>query len=93
LRDAINPDEAATPVGRLAHSIQLLLIGEAKPGELLPELMSAIAALTHAFCDPDDRGELALIESHLSDGLFYQALRRAARLREREAVLLNLSRP
>lgn len=92
LRDAINPDEVATPVGRLAHGIQLLLVGEAKADDLRPELDAAIDALKHAFCEPQDRDELDRISAYLREDLFYQALRRAARLREREAVLLRMAR-
>jgi flagellar protein FlbT len=92
LRDAINPEEVATPVGRLAHGIQLLLIGEARAEEVKPQLVSAIEALKHAFRDPADKDELDRIAAYLAEDLFYQALRRASKLREREAVLLRLDR-
>jgi flagellar protein FlbT len=88
LRDAIDPTGRATPVGRVAYALQLVLIGERQPEEAVPELQAALAALRLAFCHPADRAIVDEITLHLSEGRFYQALRRAIRLRRREAELL-----
>lgn len=88
LRDAVDPSAPATPVGRIAYAIQMMLIGEADPAHALPEAQAALAALREAFRHPDDRAMVDAILDHLSNGQLYQALRRAVRLRRREAELL-----
>ena len=88
LRDAIDPDAATTPVSRLAHVVQMMLIGELPPADAVPETLTALVPLRHAFTAPDDRGCIDVIAGHLRDGEFYQALRQLGRLRRKEAVLL-----
>lgn len=92
LRDAIDPGEAVTPVGRVAHAIQMMLIGEAPPSTCLPETRDALLALRHAFVDSSDHGTIDAIMELLDGGRFYQALRRIGPLREKEAVLLAACR-
>lgn len=88
LRDAIDPGSATTPVGRLAHIVQMMLIGELPPEEAVPETLTALVPLRHAFTAQEDRGCIDVIIDHLKDGQFYQALRHLGRLRTREAALL-----
>ena len=88
LRDAIDPGSATTPVGRLAHIVQMMLIGELGPDEAVPETLKALVPLRHAFVDAADRGCIDAVAAHLRDGQFYQALRQLGRLRNREAALL-----
>lgn len=92
LRDAIDPAAAVTPVGRLAHSVQMMLIGELCPAGALPDLVAALAPLRHAFVDPEDRACIDALRQHLQEGQFYQALRHLGRLRRKEAVLLAVAR-
>lgn len=88
LRDAIDPGTATTPVSRLAHVVQMMLIGELPPDEAVPETLTALVPLRHAFVASEDRSCIDVIAGHLRDGEFYQALRQLGRLRRREAVLL-----
>jgi flagellar protein FlbT len=89
LRDAIDPAAPATPVGRIAYAIQMMLIGEADPAAAMPEARGALVALRLAFRDPEDRAVVDAVIDHLSDGRLYQALRNAIRLRQKEAQLLG----
>jgi flagellar protein FlbT len=88
LRDAIDPSQASTPVGRVAHAIQMMLIGEVSPDAALPDTRNALAALRHAFVEPADRDHIDDVRAALDQGRFYQALRRIGPLRDREAVIL-----
>lgn len=88
LRDAIDPETATTPVGRLAHAVQLMLIGELDPQRGLPDTLVALGPLRHAFVDTDDRACIDRLTGYLKDRQFYQALRQLGKLRQREAVLL-----
>ncbi len=88
LRDAVDPDRATTPVTRLAHIVQMMLIGELSPTDALPDTLTALVPLRHAFTDGDDRSCIDIIAGHLRDGQFYQALRQLGRLRKREAAIL-----
>ncbi|WP_281824938.1 flagellar biosynthesis repressor FlbT [Jannaschia rubra] len=92
LRDAIDPAAATTPVGRLAHTVQMMLIGELAPAEALPDTIAALGPLRHAFVAGDDRALIDELTVHLRGGQFYQALRLLGRLRQREAVLLSVAR-
>lgn len=93
LRDAIDPAEADTPVGRIAHAVQTLLVGEGDRARLLPETLGALDPLRHAFTAPDDRALVDRVVELLRDGQFYQALRQLAPLRRREAELLGRAFP
>ncbi len=88
LRDAIDPSAATTPVSRLAHIVQMMLIGEIMPSQGLAEALSTLPPLRHAFMARDDRACIDAIGEALHDGQFYQALRRLGQLRKREAALL-----
>ncbi|CTQ49107.1 flagellar biosynthesis repressor FlbT [Jannaschia donghaensis] len=89
LRDAIDPASATTPVGRLTHLVQLMLIGETSPQAALPEALASLTALRSAFIDREDRACVDQIVSYLQETQFYQALRTLGRLRRREAELLG----
>ncbi|MGB3406459.1 MAG: flagellar biosynthesis repressor FlbT [Jannaschia sp.] len=88
LRDAINPEEACTPVGRLTHAVQLMLVGECDIERVLPDTVKAFAPLRIAFIDDADRACVDDVVAHLERRQFYQALRTLGRLRKREADLM-----
>lgn len=88
LRDAIDPEKADTPVGRLCHAVQLILVGEGDAAALRAETMAALHPLRHAFLDMRDRSRIDEISEHLRAARDYQALRALGRLREREAAIL-----
>ena len=89
LRDAIDPEAATTPVGRLTHTVQMMLIGEVAANVALPEALASLAALRVAFVDRDDRDTVDQVVAFLQETQFYQALRALGRLRRREAELLG----
>ncbi|GIT91617.1 flagellar biosynthesis repressor FlbT [Jannaschia pagri] len=89
LRDAINPEEAVTPVGRLCHATQLMLVGECDVDAVLAETFAALVPLHEAFMDEEDKLCVQEIRTQLSDRDFYRALRTLGRLRKREAILLS----
>ena len=88
LRDAIDPREASTPVGRLCHAVQLILAGECDPDPVRAETIAALSPLRQAFVDPSDRARIDEITDLLGRGQDYHALRALGRLRVREAQLL-----
>jgi flagellar protein FlbT len=89
LRDAIHPDDAKTPVKRVAYIAQLVLAGEADPEEARRQLLRGIEQLSQVFQDPDSRGHLAAATEAVGDGRFYQAMRALRCLMPREARLLG----
>lgn len=89
LRDAIDPSSATTPVGRVTHAVQMMLIGEAQVGDVLPQTLTSLAALRRAFMEDADRDCIDQITSFLERGQFYQALRALGGLRTKEAALLS----
>lgn len=89
LRDAIDPSAATTPVGRVTHAVQMMLIGEANIGDTLPQTLGGLVALRRAFIDGGDRDCIDQVVNSLESGQFYQALRGLGRLRNKEAALLS----
>ena len=89
LRDAIDPAQAQTPVGRLTHSVQMMLVGECDIDSVLGETLKAFRPLREAFIEDEDRACIDEIVAHLDNRQFYQALRTLGRLRKREAVILS----
>ncbi len=66
----------------------MMLIGELRPAQGLPEALSTLPPLRHAFIAQEDRSCIDAVAEALRDGQFYQALRRLGQLRKREAALL-----
>jgi flagellar protein FlbT len=88
LRNAIDPEAATTPIGRMAHAVQLAVAGEANLDEVRSQVLPAIDAVAQAF--PDAEG-LALLEaagSYLRAGDAYRALRSLQGVRRREEAFL-----
>ncbi|WP_179380961.1 flagellar biosynthesis repressor FlbT [Jannaschia marina] len=88
LRDAIDPAAATTPVGRITHAVQMVLVGEAAPSRQVPDLLSDLQTLRGAFVEARDIADVDAILGNLRDGQFYQALRALGRLRKRESEIL-----
>lgn len=93
LRDAIHPDEVNTPVRRVCYIAQLVLAGEAEPGEASRQLNLGIEQLSQVFQDADSRAHLAAATAAVAEGKFYQTMRALRALLPREARLLGLVRP
>ncbi len=58
LRDAIHPEEANTPVRRVCYIAQLVLSGDADPGETQHQLLRGIEQLSQVLTDHDSRTQL-----------------------------------
>ncbi len=88
LRDAIHPEAVNTPVRRVAYIAQLVLSGDAEPGEAQPQLLRGIEQLSRALTDADSRALLSRATEAVLASDHYQALRALRLLMPREARLL-----
>ena len=88
LRDAIHPDEANTPVRRVAYIAQLVLAGEADPEEGRRQILRGIEQLSQVFQDADSRAHLAAATEAVAEGRFYQTLKALRGLLPRDTRLL-----
>ena len=91
MRDAIDPALAGTPVGRLAHLVQMMVAGTVPLPQATEEARDALDALHDAFVDEADRVALRDIRTELEAGRPYPALRALNGLRDREAAILAVS--
>ena len=92
LRDAIHPDNVATPVSRACYVAQLILSGDADPVEGRQQLLFAIEQLSQVFEDRDSRLLLADATQAAIDANPYQAMRKLRELLPREARLFAAAR-
>ena len=92
LRDAIHPEEVNTPVRRVCYIAQLVLSGDAKPGEARVQMMRGVEQLSQALTDHDSRTQLSAATEALLDDQFYQALKALRALLPREARLMAAAR-
>lgn len=91
LRDAIHPEDAKTPVRRVCYIAQLVLSGDAEPGDAKHQLLRGIEQLSHALTDHDSRNCMAdATEAVLKDD-YYKALKSLRNLLAREDRLLSAS--
>ncbi len=88
MRDAIHPEEVNTPVRRVCYIAQLVLSGDAKPGEAKTQMLRGVEQLSQALTDHDSRSQLAAATEALLDDQFYQALKALRTLLPRETRLL-----
>lgn len=88
LRDAIHPEEVNTPVRRVCYIAQLVLSGDARPGEAKHQMLRGVEQLSQALTDHDSQSQLAAATEALLDDQFYQALKALRTLLPREARLL-----
>lgn len=88
LRDAIHPEDAKTPVRRVCYALQLILSGDALPGDLHLQILRQIEELSQVFTDPDSRSILAAATEALIDQQHYKSLKSLRTLISREERLL-----
>lgn len=88
LRDALHPDDANTPVKRVCYAAQLVLTGDAAPGDARLPLLRRIEELSQVFTDPDSRASIAEATSALINDRHYQCLKALRSLLPREERLL-----
>lgn len=87
LKEAIHPDDVATPVARVCFAAQMILSGDADPEPGRRDLMRGIEQLSQVFDDRDSRAVLDGATADVAAGNVYQALRRLRGLLGREARL------
>ena len=85
LKDAIHPDDVATPVARVCYDAQLLLSGDADPAQGQRDLLRGIEQLVQVFDDPESREALGAAAEDVIAGNVYRALRQLRSLMPREA--------
>ena len=89
LRDAIHPDEATTPVKRVAYIAQLAVAGEADEEEARRQIMIGVDQLSEVLTDAESVAELDAAAAHAMNKRFYKALRALRGLIPKEAALLG----
>jgi flagellar protein FlbT len=75
LKDAIHPDEANTPMGRICYQLQLVLSGSRSANSETHEIKEQLAELSGIFIDPICRKQLLLATEAVVQGKFYTALK------------------
>ena len=88
LRDAINPEEANTPVRRVCYAAQLILSGDVEPEVARLQLLRGIEELSQVLTDHDSRQQLTLATDALMTEQHYQCLKALRALLPREERLL-----
>jgi flagellar protein FlbT len=88
LRDAIHPGEVDTPVKRVCYIAQLVVAGEADPGQGATQLLSGISQLRDALGTLIATRPLDEAEEAVRAGNFYCAMRALRRLLPIEEGLL-----
>ncbi|MDT8857995.1 flagellar biosynthesis repressor FlbT [Paracoccaceae bacterium Fryx2] len=87
LRDAIHPESVNTPVRRVCYIVQLVLSGDADPGEARMQLLRGIEQLSQVLTDHDSRAQLAVATTAVLEDQHYQALKALRSLLPREERL------
>ncbi len=91
LRDAIHPKEVNTPVRRVCYIAQLVLSGDADPGDAKLQLLRGIEQLSQVLTDADSRKLLTVATESVLDQQFYQAMKALRGLLPREERLMAAS--
>ncbi|MEE9426690.1 MAG: flagellar biosynthesis repressor FlbT [Paracoccaceae bacterium] len=93
LRDAIHPEEVNTPVRRVCYIAQLVLSGDAEPGDAKMQLLRGIEQLSQVLTDYDSRKLLSVATETVLEKRFYQTLKALRGLLPREERLMSAARP
>jgi len=88
LRDAIHPEEVNTPVRRVCYIAQLVLSGDAAPGDTRMQLLRGIEQLSQVLTDHDSRAQLTLATAAVLEDQHYQVLKALRALLPREERLM-----
>lgn len=91
LRDAIHPNAATTPVGRLCYIAQLVLSGDSTMEKARSELEAGIEQLSGALTDPESRAHLDAASRAIEDNHAYFVLKALRALLPTEEALLSLA--
>lgn len=88
LKDAIHPDAANTPMGRVCYQLQLILAGSSDPSDVSPQIAGQISELARILMDPISQEHLAVARTAVVEGKFYNALKSLKSLLPLERELL-----
>jgi len=75
LKDAIHPDGANTPLGRICYQLQLILAGSNDPATSTQQISNQVSELARILIDPICQRHLAHAQQAVSEGKFYSALK------------------
>ncbi|WP_138473402.1 flagellar biosynthesis repressor FlbT [Poseidonocella sp. HB161398] len=89
LRDAIHPEDADTPVGRVCYLAQLVLAGDRRPEEVGEYLVQEIGRLTEIFSGSSGAESILSALDFAKKGNFYQCLKSLRELIPHEKNLLD----
>jgi flagellar protein FlbT len=89
LKDAIHPDAATTPMGRVCYQLQLILAGSSDPKAATPQIAGQISELTNILMDPFCQEHLETAQKSVVQGKFYNALKSLKLLIPIERELLS----
>ncbi|WP_103257632.1 flagellar biosynthesis repressor FlbT [Tabrizicola aquatica] len=92
MRDAIHPEQVNTPVRRVCYIAQLVLTGDADPGEARHQLLRGIEQLSQVLTDHDSRTQLTIASRAILEDQHYQALKALRSLLPREERLFAAGR-
>lgn len=92
LRDALHPEEAGTPVRRVAYIAQLVLTGDIGLAEAESQLLRGIEQLSQVLRDVDSHAHLSAASEAVLSGDAYRALKQLRALMAREDRLLAMAR-
>lgn len=88
LKDAIHPDEAQTPMGRVCYQLQLVLAGSSTPEQVAGQVEAQLRELVKILPDPFCQEHLARANRAVLAGKFYNALKALKPLLPVEEALL-----
>lgn len=80
MREALQPDEVASPAGRLCYMAQQVVAGEREPGDIAPDLAHGIDTLRAAEGESEAGVLLDTALSGLREGKYYLTFRALKRL-------------
>jgi len=89
LRDASPPEQACTPVSRVAYLTQLVVSGDAEPEEIDKELRARLAELGKVLNGTPLEAQVRQASCLLGRGDHYRALRKLRSLISAERTLLH----
>ncbi|MGB7319149.1 MAG: flagellar biosynthesis repressor FlbT [Planktotalea sp.] len=75
LKDAIHPDHANTPLGRVCYQLQLILAGSSDPELVSEQIAGQISELARILTDPICQEHLSIARRSVVQGKFYNAMK------------------
>jgi flagellar protein FlbT len=91
MKEAIHPEDANTPVSRVAYIAQLILTGDADPNEARFQLLQGIEQLSQVLNDTDSRAKLDLATSLVAEDKYYPVFKTLRALLSREQRLFEMA--